>query len=176
MSYFGDSGRYRMKKILILSIFGLLVSACATHGLNVKQVNKKLTYQFAMDYFDDMKGQTALWTGQIISGKNFKDSSEIEILAFPQNDYGEPIKDAQSYGRFLAVKQGYLELGEYAKDRWVTLVGTLDSKRKGKVGDSDYIYPVLKVQQIKVWPIEQPYYYDDSDVRFHFGIGVFHRF
>jgi len=164
-----------MQKLTLLFIFGLFTGACATHGLNVSQVNKKLNYQFAMDYFDDMKGQTALWTGQIISGKNFENTTELEILAFPQNDYGEPIKNGRSYGRFIAVKKGYLELGEYSKDRWVTLVGQLADKREGKVGDSAYTYPVLNLQQIKVWPDEPVYYYDD-DVRFHFGIGVFHRF
>lgn len=165
-----------MRKIVILLFLGSFIGACATHGLNVSNVNRKLSYQFAMDYFDDMKGQSAIWTGQIISGKNLKNTTELEILAFPQNDYDEPIKDARSYGRFIATRAGYLELGEYAENRWVTLVGKLVDKRKGKVGKSEYTYPVLDIQQIKVWPDEPDYYYDDSDVRFHFGIGIFHRF
>ncbi|MBN4080231.1 Slp family lipoprotein, partial [Beggiatoa alba] len=86
-----------------------------------------------------------------------------------------PIRETQSYGRFILSKQGYLELGEYAKDRWITVVGQLVAKHEGKVGETQYQYPVLDAQQIKIWP-DEPRYYDDSDVRFHFGIGVYHHY
>ncbi len=164
-----------MKKFFMFFII-LFISACATAGLETSRVNKSLTISMAVDTFDNMKGQYALWGGTILSGKNLEKTTELEILAYPLDDYAEPIKDTRSLGRFILVKQGYLELGEYSQGRQVSVVGKLIAKREGKVGESRYIYPVLEVQQLKIWPVETPYYYDDSDVRFHFGIGIFHRY
>ncbi len=165
-----------MKKFFALLMVTCFLAACATPVLETSRVNKNLTLTLALDTFDNMQGQYALWGGIILSGKNLEKTTELEILAYPLDDYFEPIKDSKSFGRFILVKQGYLELGEYAKGRAVSVVGELTGKRTGKVGDSQYTYPVLEVQQIKIWPEESKYYYDDSDVRFHFGIGIFHRF
>ncbi|VAW97665.1 hypothetical protein MNBD_GAMMA23-583 [hydrothermal vent metagenome] len=165
-----------MKKLFALLIVTLIISGCATPPLEISRVNKSLTLAMALDRFDNMSGQYALWGGAILSGKNLAKTTELEILAYPLDGYAEPIKNSKSFGRFILVKDGYLELGEYSKGRLVTVVGELTGKREGKVGHSQYIYPVLEVQQIKIWPEESRYYYDDSDVRFHFGVGIFHRF
>ncbi len=165
-----------MKKFFVLIMATFIIAACATPVLETSRVNKNLTLAIALDAFDNMQGQYALWGGIILSGKNLEKTTELEILAYPLDDYMEPIKDSKSVGRFILVKQGYLELGEYAKGRAVSVVGELSGKRTGKVGDSPYTYPVLGVQQLKIWPEESKYYYDDSDVRFHFGVGIFHRF
>ena len=165
-----------MKKFSVLIVLSFIIAACATPVLETSRVNRNLTLTLALDAFDNMQGQYALWGGIILSGKNQKNTTELEILAYPLDDYMEPVKDSKSFGRFILVKQGYLELGEYAKGRAVSVVGKLTGKRTGKVGESPYTYPVLEVQQIKIWPEESRYYYDDSDVRFHFGVGIFHRF
>ena len=173
------TGRALMKKyglVFLFSISILAITACATPVLDVSQVNPKLTHSTALAQFDNLKGQKAFWGGTILSGKNLKDKTELEILAYPIDGYGEPIKDSPAYGRFIAIWNGYLELGEYAKERQVSVVGKLTHIHDGLVGESNYQYPVLQVQQINLWPEEVYYPYDDSDVRFHFGIGVFHRF
>ncbi len=165
-----------MKKFFVLFLIIFFLAGCATPGLETSRVNKNLTHAMALELFDNMRGQYALWGGIILSGKNLAKTTELEILAYPLDEYGEPIKDSNSFGRFIAVKQGYLELGEYAKGRTVTVVGQLTAKHEGLVGKSKYIYPILDVQQIKIWPKEPKYYYNDSDVRFHFGVGIFHTY
>ena len=157
-----------------LCVVLLLISSCASHGLNIKHVNRNITYPVALNNFEALKGQSVIWGGKIVAGKNLKNTTEIEILAFAQDSYDEPIKDSRSYGRFLAEHPGYLELGEYSKDRWVTLVGSLRAIRVAKVGESDYTYPVIHIEQIKLWPIETDY--PESDFGIHFGFGTFHRF
>lgn len=165
-----------MKKFFVLLIATFIIGACATPPLEISRVDKNLTLAMALDVFDKMQGHYAMWGGAILSGKNRAKTTELEILAYPLDGYAEPIKNSKSFGRFILVKDGYLELGEYSKGRLVTVVGELIGKREGKVGDSQYIYPVLEVQQLKIWPEESRYYYDDSDVRFHFGVGIFHHY
>ena len=167
--------KYTIKLFFIFG-FIFIISACATPVFTTTHVNKKLTPDLAINSFNLNKDQYVLWGGTLLSGTNFKDSTELEILAYPLDDYSEPIENSKSFGRFIAIDSGYLELGEYAKDRQVSFVGQLVELRKGKVGDSDYVYPVIAIQQIKLWPIEKDIYYDDHDVRFHFGVGIFHRY
>ena len=165
--------KYSHKLPIIISFF-LVISACATPVFESPKINKKLTYSVALNNFDSMKGQYLMWGGTVLSGENLKDTTELEVLAYPLDGYGEPIKDSNSYGRFLVVKQGYLELGEYAKDRNITVMAQLKSLRKDKVGDSAYQYPIVEVEQIKLWPVEPTVIYDDYNSRFQFGIGIHH--
>jgi len=164
----------RYFKLLLLSGSLLFINACASPVFDSPLINKNLTYASALHSFDIMNDQYLMWGGVILSGKNLKDTTELEILAYPLDGAGEPLKDKNSYGRFLAVKKGYLELGEFAKDRRITVMAQLTAIRKNNVGDSEYEYPVFNVQQIKIWPVEPTVIYDDSNVRFQFGIGV-HR-
>jgi len=164
-----------MKKILILLFLTGLIGACGTPAFFLRDVNKNLTLSMAVNDFEHMKSQYAFWGGIILSGKNLKDTTEFEVLAYPLNNYGEPLLDTHSYGRFVVVNQGYLELGEYAQDRRVTVVGELTATRKGKVGDSDYSYPVLNARQLKLWIDEPEVIYQDPNFGFHFGIGIYHH-
>lgn len=153
----------------------LILSACATPVLDLSSVDKNLTYAAARNSFSVFKDKNALWGGTLLAGTNLKQTTELEILAYPLDDYAEQIKNSNSFGRFKAIYKGYLELGEYSKDRRVTVVGRLVSLEKGMVGESEYLYPVLLIEQIKLWPIETTTIYDDSGLRYNFGIGIFHH-
>lgn len=161
-------------RFIVLSLLVVVIGACARSNFFLRDVNKNLSHSIAVNRFADVKNQYAFWGGTILSGKNLKDKTELVILAYPLNNYGEPITDASSFGRFVVIQQGYLELGEYANDRNVSLVGQLTAIRKGNVGESQYIYPVLSAQQMRIWAEDPDVIYDDSHFRFHFGVGI-HR-
>ncbi|MCB1881780.1 MAG: Slp family lipoprotein, partial [Gammaproteobacteria bacterium] len=46
--------------------------------------------------------------------------------------------------------------------------GRIDRLRKGKVGQADYLFPVLLTQEIRLWPKE---YGSSLTPRFNFGFG-----
>jgi len=160
----------------LLSALSFFLSGCATSLFDTVTVNKKITPQLAVDEFNGYKNQNVFWGGVILSGRNLKDKTELEVLAYPLDAYDEPLESSPSLGRFIAVQAGYLELGEFAKDRRVSMVAELVDLRNGRVGESDYRYPVITVKQLKLWPVEIYPPYDDSDMRFHFGVGIFHRY
>lgn len=163
-----------MKKLFILFLLVGLIGACGTPAFFLRDVNRNLSHSMAVNNFKNTQHQYAFWGGTILSGENLKDTTELVVLAYPLDNFGEPIQDSRSYGRFIVVSDGYLERGEYAKDRRISLVGKLVALRKGKVDESSYTYPVLHVRQMKIWAEESDVIYDDSNVRFHFGIGI-HR-
>ncbi len=112
-----------------------------------------------------------MWGGTIISGKNLKDSTRLEVLAYPLDGDGWPGQDQKPLGRFFLSEQGYLETADYSKGRIITVVGTVQDIEQGKVGESPYIYPVLQSQQLHLWDkIDQK-----SNTGVQFGIGIMFR-
>lgn len=114
------------------------------------------------------QGKTVLWGGVIIASTNLKESTQLEILAYPLGSDQRPMSEDQAMGRFLAIQKGYLETTDYTQGRYITVKGTLGSTQKGRIGDSEYIYPVVNITQLHLWSKEGEY----VEPRVRFGIGV----
>ena len=152
---------------LLLSL--LLITACAQlpkfDRSNVDQ--SLLPTQVASD-IKSFKGKTIMWGGAILSGKNLKATTRLEVLAYPLDSDGWPERDQKPLGRFILSEKGYLETADYAKGRIITVVGSVIDLEKGKIGDSPYSYPVIQVRQLHLWAKSD----QKTGSRFHFGVGV----
>lgn len=154
----------------LIVLFVLALSACATSSpFELKGVNRTLSPALAKSGTAH-QGQTAIWGGLIIQSTNLKDRSEIEVLAYPLNEQGEPIRSASAQGRFYIQQDGYLETAQYAAGRWISVLGTVKSPVQGKVGSADYTFAVIKSVQLELWP--DPSQSDSSNPRVQFGIGI----
>ncbi len=111
-----------------------------------------------------------LWGGLILNTHNREASTQIEILAYPLNSSQRPSLDQAPQGRFIVEHQGYLEPVTYAQGRQLSVLGKVSTTRPGKVGDSDYLYPVIDAEQLKLWP--ESSYGGKPRTTFHLGIGV----
>lgn len=163
------------KQTLIFSnviLLTVVLSGCATtQTFNTENVDQSLSPKRAAVASETFKGKTVLWTGVIIASTNLKDSTQLEILSYPMDSYQRPVVEDQALGRFLAIQPGYLETTDYAQGRHITVKGTLGASRTGRVGESDYVYPVVNITQIHLWPKEGEY----VEPRVRFGIGVMIR-
>jgi outer membrane lipoprotein len=158
------------KQHIIIILIMLTLSACATSSpFDLKGVNRSLSPALAKAGTEHL-GQTALWGGLIIQSTNLKDRSEIEVLSYPLNEQGEPIRSASAQGRFYIQQDGYLETAQYAAGRWVSVLGTVKPSVTGKVGSADYTFAVIKSVQLELWP--DPSQSGDSNPRVQFGIGI----
>lgn len=110
-----------------------------------------------------------LWGGRIITVNNYPDHSEIEVLAYPLDRSQRPLGAQPASGRFLAVMPGYVERFDYPEGHFMTLVGRLSGTRAGKVGDHDYLFPLVQVGQSHVWTPEE---LESRHPDVHFGIGI----
>ena len=88
-------------------------------------------------------GKQVLWGGLIMKTVNLKDSTQIEVLAFPLDSRERPKIDQPPLGRFIFEKRGYLEPANYASQRQITVLGTVTGTLPGQVGESDYNYPLV---------------------------------
>ena len=112
-----------------------------------------------------------IWGGKVVQVKNLADHSEIEILGYPLDASQRPMVKDDGGGRFIAVMAGYVEPLDYPPGALITLHGTLDGSRAGKVDEAAYVFPLVKVAQAHVWTAEE-LRQGHSNVHFGVGLGV----
>jgi len=157
-----------ISRLLLFILVSLLASCASTPDFDTKQVDRSLTPQSVIAEPELNKGKTALWGGTILDTQNLKDSTQIEVLAYPLNTYDRPILDVKPLGRFIIHHSGYLEPATYAQGRLVTVLGKVSGSQGGKVGESTYTYAVINSEQIHLWSADR----DRSRTSLHFGVGI----
>lgn len=111
----------------------------------------------------------AIWGGRVVEVRNFPDHSEIELLDYPLDSSQRPRVDQPAGGRFIALMPGYVESMDFPPGALMTLRGTLEGTRTGKVGDADYVFPLLRVAQSHRWT---PQEMEQGKSHISFGVGV----
>ncbi|MCU0970805.1 MAG: Slp family lipoprotein [Gammaproteobacteria bacterium] len=91
------------------------------------------------------------WGGTIIAVSNQRDSTELEVLAYPLTADGRPDVAAPSSGRFIAVRPGFLEPADYRPGRLVTVAGPVVGVRQGRVGEAQHSFPAMAAESLRVW-------------------------
>ncbi len=119
--------------------------------------------------FELLLYQTAEFTGRavIVGGfvavtRNTEKGSELVVIQSPLDSRLEPKGKDRSLGRFLVVTERFLDPEVYAKDRRVTVSGSVSGIRHESVGGAPYAYPVILAEMIYLWPeadvSASPYY------------------
>ena len=114
-------------------------------------------------------GREVIWGGRIVGVHNFPDHSEIEVLGYPLDSSQRPQLDQTAGGRFIALMPGYVESMDYPAGAPMTLQGRVQGTRTGKVGEADYAFPLVRVEQSHRWTPEEM---TKPHVSFGVGVGV----
>ena len=158
-----------MRNILLtLALITFLVSCASTPDFDTTQVDQSLTPQSVIAEPAQSRGKIALWGGTILDTRNLKDTTQIEVLAYPLNSFHRPLLEDKPLGRFIIQHQGYLEAATYAQGRIITVLGNVTNSQSGKVGESSYTYPVISTQQLHLWSEDD----EQPKTSFHFGLGI----
>ena len=149
----------------------LLLSACASGPtFETGGVDRALTPRGVAAEPQPALEQTVLWGGVILTTTNLKDSTQIEVLAYPLDTDERPLRDSEPLGRFILTQAGYLEPANYAQGRLLSVVGTVTGTRAGRIGAADYAFPVISARQLYLWPRDSAR--DRTHVIFGIGVGV----
>lgn len=113
-------------------------------------------------------GHAVRWGGEIVRVENLSDHTLVYIVERPLDHDGRPRRSDHSDGRFIARIRGFLDPAVYARRREITVAGKLDGIRRGRIGDYDYVYPVVDAGVVHLWPRRTrrkpppppPWYYD----------------
>jgi len=157
--------QYHLLSLLLMS---LLIGCTSKTKFETEQVDRSLTPQSVLAEPGLTKDKLALWGGTILSTRNLKVGTQIEVLAYPLNSAHKPLLNKKPLGRFIIKYDDYLEPATYAQGRQISVVGSVGESQSGKIGESNYTYPVIGSQQLHLWPTEN----DSSRSNFHFGIGI----
>ncbi len=152
---------------LLLSVcLGILLSACSTVPREVENAPESSPSIVAVQN-DPMPyaGQTVRWGGSIVKTENQDGETIIQIVSRPLSSNTRPTESDQTDGRFIAKFDGFLDPEIYKTDRMLTVVGEIDGLQLSKIGDSEYTFPVVKVDSHYLWEEivepDHPYgYYD----------------
>lgn len=159
----------RPSRLLPAALLALLLAACAPAPIykNVAGVSA-MPAQVAQTP-ERYAGSAVIWGGRIVQVKNLADHSEVELLAYPLDSSQRPKANDSGSGRFIAVMPGFVEPLDYPSGALMTISGKLDGSRAGKVGEADYVFPLVAVAQSHVWTAAEM---DRGRNNIHFGVGV----
>lgn len=150
------------RAIIISLLFG--VNGCApiiSDTLQAK-VPEDLTYQSVKENPDIYIGETVIWGGVIIKTTNVKEGTRIEVLQKPLDFKLRPKSGDVTYGRFLALYDGYLDSAIYANGRKITVGGEILGQQTGSLDEIQYTYPLISVTEHHLWSEKDitDYHYD----------------
>jgi len=156
----------RVSLLLMLALLGGCASQAPRAISEAPAKNISLTQ--ALQDPQGLRGATVRWGGAIASVQNRRDETWIEIVERPLWRDGQPRDTDRSEGRFLAHVAGFLDPAVYAKNRLITVAGTLDETETRTIGEFPYRYAVVRVSDAHLWPKESnvyhhyysPYWYD----------------
>ena len=135
---------------------------------------RPLTVQAARQAPEEHIGERVRWGGSILEVINLPDSTEIEVLARPLRDGGEPVADADAQGRFIVRVGRFVDPAEYPRDRLLTAAGVLSETLTRDVGRYPYLYPVLSASTLYLWPEQEPEIYPYGTFGYY-GYGPWYR-
>ena len=102
----------------------------AIQNMNVVDV----TYAQVSQHIDSHKNISVRWGGIIIDVENEEDFSLVQVLFYPLNYSGRPQLNEPHGGRFVIRSTKFLDPVIYAKDKEISVVGTLYGDIKRTVG------------------------------------------
>ncbi len=114
---------------------------------------------------DQYQGQTVVVGGYIVSVENLKEETRMVAVQTKLGLGQEPESKDYSQGRLILIYPGFLDPEVYAKDRRITVGGSILGS---SAHDPEAAFPYLKiaVEEIHLWPERKlpaayPYWYDD---------------
>lgn len=108
-------------------------------------------------------GATVRWGGSVVSVRNLRDESVIEIVARRLERGGRPLDEDRSDGRFLATVKGFVDPAIHVAGREVTVYGTVTGTVEQAIDEHRYTYVQVAAETLYLWPPRLPsefYYYD----------------
>ncbi|MGQ0556858.1 MAG: Slp family lipoprotein [Nitrospiraceae bacterium] len=156
----------RMTVLASLVCGGLMLSACAESIHQVQRDTELLGIPLGLEQeidatvnFAEVKrapsqyiGRTVMFGGNVIRAKRTDAGTEVEVLQLPTAKGGGVTEERlRSEGRFLAVREQFLDPASIPAGTPITVIGTVKGETTRQLDESDYTYPILEIKHIIDW-------------------------
>jgi outer membrane lipoprotein len=140
---------------MLLSTLALLVTLTGCSSMQEAGDGaevKALTFQQVKTAPYSVRGQAAVFGGNVLTARLLKDGTRIEILQLPLDRSTRPGYDlTQSQGRFIAFQREFLDPATLPTGTRVTVTGEIANSITLPLDETDYTYPVINIKQLRVW-------------------------
>jgi len=149
----------------------LSTMACSRYHVIPKelegQVDRTVNFEQIKESPSSERGRLVVLGGEVLSATRLEDKTQIEVLQLPLTDDLVPTTErTESKGRFLAFDSGkeIVDPAILKEGTPVTIIGEVKGETTGRLGESEYHYPTLAIQDMTVWdkqsmvPRAYPYY------------------
>jgi outer membrane lipoprotein len=140
---------------LVLMLFALSSFAACAPAISKQyrqQADQSLSFPVLAADPNAYQGKTVILGGVIAQTTTRTGETELEIVQKPLDSANMPETTDKSEGRFLVIVDRFLDPLIYKKDRKITVAGEVVGSEVRKLDNLDYTYPVIKSQEIKLWP------------------------
>jgi outer membrane lipoprotein len=180
------------KTVMLLTFVSYVGLAACAHPISDElraRIDPNIKFQQIFKQTDDYLDKNVMLGGIIVKTTNFENRAEVEVIQKDLDNFGYPSREDKTDGRFIFIKEGFLDPEIWSKGRYVTGAGVAKGARTGKIDNKNYLYPLIEAAELKLWenynysfyygsyygPFYRPYYfYGDGFGRFrHFGLGYY---
>ena len=159
----------RCRRALALVLTCGMLMACATPAFKDAGNPVALVPNDVQQSADRYTGSEVVWGGRIIAVANREQTTEVDVIGYPLDRDQQPMPDAPTVGRFIMVLPGFVEPLDYPVGRHLSVAGIVSGTRPGHVDEHEYLYPLLRAREVKVWPWGFMF---DKKPRIGIGIGI----
>lgn len=151
--------------LFLLAAGGISGCAPAFPKEVIDRIDRHVSFKELQSDPDKFKGTWVMLGGIIVSSKNMKEGTLIEILQKPLDSDGRPLDTDQTEGRFLVESDQFLDSAVYHRERLITIVGEVAGKKTMPIDEIMYQFPLLNAKALHMWsPASGPHFF--------FGFGV----
>lgn len=141
----------------------VLISGCASVVPEPIRTAPASDVRIAQVRTDPQKfhGADVRWGGEIVSVKNQRAETIVEVAGRKLEKDGRPRYRETSEGRFLTRVSGFLDPVVFAAGREITVRGRIEDVVEQPIGEFPYRYPMVRAEHVYLWePLPPPRAYD----------------
>ena len=150
-----QTARWTMWELVsFLSVVALVETGCiAVMSAQVRQeADRTITFEQLRVMPEIFIGRLVIVGGDILRTTNVPGATLLEVLHKPLDSEDRPLETDRSEGRFMVRCDRYLDPVTYTAGRVVTVAGRVLGTYTDKVGEIDYVYPLLACVEIYLRP------------------------
>lgn len=155
---------FNMKKLALftLVLISLLMASCAAPVIKkdlLAEGIRNVSLSSLAANQNMYRGKLFILGGIIAATRVTDEGTVIEALYVPVDEKGY-LEETPGRGRYLAIwpkESGILDPMVYRRNRQITVAGTFEGFREGKLDKTTYSFPVFDAVQIFLWKEVPPY-------------------
>ena len=146
-----------LKYLFLMTLCGLIAVSCSVISKDIRsQAEPRIPFKEISRNPLKYQGRTVVIGGYVLENTASETQTTLTILQSPLKFEDEPDFKDNSEGRFKVSHQGYLDPEVYAKDRKITVGGTIAGC--DKAASCHKPYPLIESNEIYLWPKYDPDY------------------